>query len=406
MAMEELLGEFLDYGEDPEKVQKSHNKIIVDQAFIDSYISDSKTLVDDAASILLQYQSGELTPIQFKQEIINKVLLGGLFPGTVVGIAGSSGHGKTTLMQGLESDILNESLNPNCKDYMILKNNYEMSVFKLFLRSLKVGLRKKVAHLLSEEFTNEEKILFESIKAQESDPRIKYFENPTDPETWFKVVEQFIVQNSHVKHLVITIDHIALVQSTMAGKKDGIDTMIERINYLKNKYKGRVSFLILSQLNRNIEERDNPKNSAPKKGDLYQSDFLYQLSDVIIVVHQPYRFGLQEHMVVGQDMYSYLNQYKKNRDAKVSTFLTKGNVFYHFIKIREDEDNSIPDLWIEPLTKTVVGPVPTDSPKADFLNKDVFAMSQEVPKMDSTPDIFGAYDQNDDMFDVESPYEN
>lgn len=401
---ESLLGDLL--GTPPDLPSKENVKpsIEINQSFIDAYISDSKKLVEEAAEMVLQYQSGELVPIRFKKECINTVLLGGLFPGTVVGIAGSSGHGKTTLMQELENDILDEELNPQSIDYMILKNNYEMSVFKLFLRNLKRGLRKKVAHLLSEEMNSEEKELFESIKAKESDSRIKYFENPTDPETWFKVVEQFIVQHSHVKHLVITIDHIALVQSTMAGKKDGIDTMIERINYLKNKYKSFVSFLILSQLNRNIEERDNPKNSAPKKGDLYQSDFLYQLSDVIIVVHQPYKLGLQEHMVIGKDRYSHLNGFKKNVESKTTTFLTKGNVFYHFIKIREDEDNTIPDLWIEKLTKTISNTASNDTSRADYLNKDAFEMSREVPKMDATPDIFGAYDQDDSMFEDETPY--
>ena len=65
-------------------------------------------------------------------------------------------------------------------------------------------------------------------------------------------------------------------------------------------------------MNRNIEERDNPKNSAPRKGDLYQSDFLYQLSDIIIVVHNPFKLGLEEHMVVGQDMYKHLVNFKKD----------------------------------------------------------------------------------------------
>ena len=385
------------FEDEPQNQEVSKNK---DDEFINSYISSSKVLVDNAAELLLKYQNKELEPIYFRKEFINQVLLGGLFPGSVVGIAGSSGHGKTTLMQELEEDILNEELNPMSKDYMILKNNYEMSVFKLFLRSLKAGLKKKVAHLLSEEFDSEEQILFESIKKRESDERIHYFENPTDPETWFKVVEKFILKHSNCKHIVITIDHIALVQSTMAGKKDGIDTMIERINYLKNKYQSRVSFLILSQLNRNIEDRDNPKNSAPKKGDLYQSDFLFQLSDVILVVHQPYKLGLQEHMIIGRGMYPHLSRFRKNADTKTTSFLTRGNIFYHFIKIREDEDSSIPDLWIEELNK-VTTPKSPDEPRADFLNEDAYKDSIAVPMGELTPDIFGEYDQDDSMFDTD-----
>ena len=368
----DLLEEF--FTEEPTTVEESSK-----------HIFDSADLIEEATKTLLKFQRKELQPIKFRKKYINGALLGGLFQGTVFGIAGSSGHGKTTIMQELEEDILNPELNPDCESYVILKNNYEMSIFKLFLRSLKNSLNLKIADLLGNEFTPDQEIIFNAIKTRESDPRIKYFPNPTDPTTWFIAVEQFIKDNADKNHIIITIDHIALVKQTFAGKKDAIDNLIEYINYLKNKY-NNVSFIILSQLNRNIEDRDNPKNSAPKKGDLYQSDFLYQLSDVILVVHNPYKFGLQEHMVIGKEMYPYLREYKKNPDAKTTTFLTKGNIFYHFIKLREDENQTVPDLYIEKLVKSEF--------RADFLNSDV--SRPDLPKLDATPDIFGAYDTEDE----------
>lgn len=348
------------------------------------YIVDSKELIDKAAARLMEFKSGKLKPIKFRKEFVNKALLGGLFPGTVFGIAGSSGHGKTTLMQELEDDILNEELNPNAKNYLVLRNNYEMSVFKLFLRALKDHLGKKISEILgTNPFSEEELTMFNAIKERESSPRIKYFENPTDPHTWFAITEAFIIAHQHIEHIVITIDHIALVKQTMAGKKDAIDNLIEYINTLKNKY-DNVSFIILSQLNRNIEERENAKNSAPKKGDLYQSDFLFQLSDIILVVHNPFKLGVQEHMVVFKDQYTMFNNYKNKPDGKTSTFKTRGLIFYHFIKLREDDDGSVLDLWIEELhTKFKPSMVTT------------YKDHEVLPQMDATPDIFGAYDRND-----------
>jgi replicative DNA helicase len=353
------------------------------------YIKDSKELVQRAAQRLREFKSGKLKPIKFRKQFVNQALLGGLFPGTVFGIAGSSGHGKTTLMQELEDDILNEELNPNAKNYLVLRNNYEMSVFKLFLRALKNTLGKKISDLLgTNPFTEAEEQLFAAVEQRESDPRIKYFENPTDPHIWFEITEAFIIAHQHVEHIVITIDHIALVKQTMAGKKDAIDNLIEYINILKNKY-DNVSFIILSQLNRNIEDRENAKNSAPKKGDLYQSDFLYQLSDVILVVHNPFKFGLQEHMVVPQDMYSIFNQYKMTPDKRSSTFRTRGLIFYHFIKLREDDDGTILDLWIDELHGGLNSNMVTS-----YIDHEV------LPQLDATPEIFGRYDvtENNDPF--------
>jgi hypothetical protein len=159
--------------------------------------------------------------------------------------------------------------------------------------------------------------------------------------------------------------------------------LIEYINVLKNKY-DNVSFIILSQLNRNIEERENAKNSAPKKGDLYQSDFLYQLSDVILVVHNPFKLGVQEHMVVHQDMYPMFNHYKLTPEKRTSPFRTRGLIFYHFIKLREDDDGTVLDLWIDELHK---GLTPTMA--TTYVDHDV------LPQLDAAPEIFGRYDDSE-----------
>lgn len=349
------------------------------------HIIDSKELVDEAAEKVLEFKSGKLKPVKFRKEFINQALLGGLFPGTVFGIAGSSGHGKTTLMQELEDDILNPELNPNSDKYVVLRNNYEMSVFKLFLRALKTHLNRKISEILgTNPFTNDEMILFNSIKTRESDHRIKYFQNPTDPETWFRVTEAFIIANQDKEHIIVTIDHIALVKQTMGGKKDAIDNMIEGINFLKNKY-NNVSFIILSQLNREIESRENAKNSAPRKGDLYQSDFLFQLSDVILVVHNPFKLGVQDHMVVFKDQYTMFNHYKQKPDGKTSPFRTRGLIFYHFIKLREDEGQTVQDLWIDELNTNFKPSMVT-----------VYQDHETLPQMDATPEIFGRYDTEED----------
>ena len=347
----------------------------------ESYIKDSATLINEASETIRKYQTGELKPIKFSRDYVNKSLLGGLFPGNIVGIAGSSGHGKSTFLQDMEDDIYNKDLNPDCDNYILLRNNYEMSVFKLYLREIKKGLDKKIADILGTRYSESEQNIVNQIKSKESKPNIKYFENPQDPETWFSIMCSFCEEHKDKAHIVVTIDHIALVKQTIRGKKDGIDNLVEYINLLRHIYPN-VSFLILSQLNRNIEERDNAKTSAPRKGDLYQSDFLFQISDVIIVVHNPYKLGLLEHMVIGQKQYPHLNEFKKDPGKKTTTFVTKGNIFYHFIKMREDENNTLPDLYIEKLT--------TSKSRESFLEE------EKLPRMEPNASLFE---------DEDNPYE-
>lgn len=360
MTLEELKAEAAQ--ENKDKDLKLHQK----------YIKDSGSLVENASNLITRYQTKELSPIKFSKSFLNDNLLGGLFPGNVIGVAGSSGHGKSTLLQDMEDDIFNEELNPDCKDYILLRNNYEMSVFKLYLRELKKGINRKIADILGAQFTEEEKVLVERIKQKESDPRIKYFENPQDPDTWFSIMCSFLEEHKDSKHVVVSIDHIALVKQTGLGKKDGIDNVVEYINLLRHIYPN-VSFIILSQLNRGIEERDSPRTSAPRKGDLYQSDFLFQLSDVIIVVHNPFKLGLQEHMVIGQNQYPHLHEFKKDPGKKTTVFNTKGYIFYHFIKLREDEDGTLSDLYIERLHRNTTGYKEAEKP---------------LPKMEPNMDLF------------------
>ena len=359
-------------------LRKERKKEVDNPPLYSKYIKDSKELVENASKLIKKYQTKELTPIKFRKQYMNTNLLGGLYPGNVIGIAGSSGHGKSTLLQELEDDIFNDELNPDNKDYILVRNNYEMSVFKLFLRELKKQTNKKIADILGEEFTEEEQEIADRVVEKESDDRIKYFETPQDPETWFSIMVSFCEAYKDKSHIVISIDHIALVKQTFAGKKDGIDNLIEYINVLRHLYHN-VSFLILSQLNREIEARDNPRTSAPRKGDLYQSDFLFQISDVIIVVHNPYKLGLQEHMVIGQNQYKHLDAFKKDASKKTTNFVTKGNIFYHFIKLREDEGGTLQDVYIEKINTNKL---------KEGVNNVQDSYKQELPKYEPNVDLF------------------
>ena len=108
-------------------LRKERGKEVDNPPLYAKYIKDSKELVENASKLIKKYQTKELTPIKFRKQYMNTNLLGGLYPGNVIGIAGSSGHGKSTLLQELEDDIFNDELNPDNKDYILVRNNYEVN---------------------------------------------------------------------------------------------------------------------------------------------------------------------------------------------------------------------------------------------------------------------------------------
>ena len=87
-------------------------------------------------------------------------------------------------------------------------------------------------------------------------------------------------------------------------------------NELKKSFK--VAFVILSQLNRNIESPQRllePSQHYPKKADLFASDASFQFSDVVMVSINPEQLGLD----------SYGPQHLP----------VKGRLYFHWLKLRE-----------------------------------------------------------------------
>ena len=69
---------------------------------------------------------------------------------------------------------------------------------------------------------------------------------------------------------------------------------------IKKKYK--VTIVQLSQLNRNIEDKErilNPSLQFPTRSDLSSADSIYQSSDIVMVIHRPivlniFQYGIEK----------------------------------------------------------------------------------------------------------------
>ena len=132
-------------------LRKGRKKEVDNTPLFMKYIKDSKELVENASKLIRKYQTKELTPIKFRRQYMNTNLLGGLYPGNVIGIAGSSGHGKSTLLQELEDDIFDDELNPTKLFLVIIdmRNNYIDNLTYWDLNVIRNKISGKMKNLLA-----------------------------------------------------------------------------------------------------------------------------------------------------------------------------------------------------------------------------------------------------------------
>ncbi len=327
-------------------------------------LKSSKELVISAVNDLYEYQTGKKKPIKTSYKHLNENCLGGIFPQNIIVVGGMSSMGKTYFVQKIEEDMFNKELNPECDDFLLVRCNWEMPVQKLIVRKLSRELNKPISEIYSKPFNDDEKKKARQVLEGEMSDKIHYLEEPLTPEEFEKQVGKILEDNKDKKQILITIDHIALIR-TEGDKKKAIDILIETINMFKKSYPN-CSFIILTQLNRDIEGRRDIKDAAPRPSDVYMSSTLQHISDVMLVVHNPYKLGIEKIMVVQgcaegrKPKYFYLKEWMTNPNNVVTNFSTKGGIFYFYLKLRESDDaENVKDVHVEQLfgKKQVVKPM-------------------------------------------------
>ena len=366
-----------------------------------SLITKAVDLVNVAVKQIIRYQTREDAPIRTRFDHFNINSLGGIFKGNIITIGAISGSGKSYVLQQIEEDMFDKSLNPDCDDYVLLRCNWEMTVFKLLLRKLKRNLKKSVTDILFNSPQGEDLSKFKSVCDSERSNQIFYLEDPCNPNTWYSAVKAFLNENKHKKHVVVTIDHIALVRDVMGGKKAAMDNLIENINMLKKEFVN-VSFIILSQLNRDIESRTDIQNLAPKRSDLYNSDTIFHISDIVLVLHNPFKLGHTLYMNIPglavdsegntlDNRYAYLHEYMEKVDNKWTHFMTAGNVFWHYLKVRELEEGYL-DIAVEPFL------LPDGRRlKVTPEGNNVKMEARPKKKKEDLPNLFGTEEEDDEI---------
>jgi replicative DNA helicase len=285
--------------------------------------------LEDAARKELLYMKGRMEgnikSLKTPWKKFNKAGMDGLEWGSIITIAGMSGSGKTAILNELETGLF--ELNPN-ENFAVLSFNFEMVARRLVGRKISKKLKRTTTQLYNADLDTPSANMTKDVyqKAVDYAKSIKdlplwYVDIPGTVQEICNTVEYFAMgmEENVDKAVLVTLDHSILVKKF--GEQNQLQTLYElaaMFNGLKKKIKA--SFVIVSQLNRGIENVDRIQNKNlhyPQKSDVFGADALYQYSDIFLVTHRPEMLNLRAY--------------------GPSDLEVKDVVYWHFLKLREGE---------------------------------------------------------------------
>mgnify|MGYP001609923941 FL=1 len=136
------------------------------------------------------------------------------------------------------------------------------------------------------------------------------------------------------KGLIVTLDHSLLTKGLSGqSEKETVDQLMHLFVELKKTltvegYK--VMFILLSQLNRDIEKQErvlNPMFHFPTKNDIFAASSVYYCSDVVLILHKP---------AIIEGLGGYYGPPRKGYPKGLPVFNEDSNamIYWHIIKSR------------------------------------------------------------------------
>ena len=318
---------------------------------LDNLLNKTSLGINDAVRELFRLQKGETFPLTTSYDFLNNLTFGGLQKNWIISIAARPSHGKTFFAQTLRKDIL-QANEKACMLYF----NWEMSWFNLLVLEIRKALKKPIDYILKNTPTDSELEEMKVIANEYRNERFTSVDTSLTPDEFEYVCRQYILANNHMDHIVIMVDHIGITKGS--NKHEAIYNMMEVCNKLKLDFPNKLTFIILSQLNREIEKlwrtRDtNPINLRVSSEYIFAADSIMQYSDLVIGIVIPQRAGLDKYCQINIEKNEHLISHVVDEDKEsMKTYKRlKGDnrVYYDIIKKRLDDGS--PSLYCEIINK-------------------------------------------------------
>ena len=278
-------------------------------------------------------RSGELKSLKSSWPKFNDAFCDGLEWRTITVVGARPGTGKTLFMEQLISDIIEENKDHK---FRVLKFQFEMLDETNGIRKLSLNTASDYNTLMSKGEPVDKDLYLRCVQYYEQTAETDVIDVVYDPCTVDEMcatihyyMEKHKDENGNYMNALVTIDHSALLK-VGKGQKDKFEVLYalgEAMTYMKKHYP--VAFLVLSQLNRNIDNPDRSKDgdygNYVLDSDLFGADALSQHADVVLGINKPsirkIRFyGPERFIVNDEDLLAFHFLKSRNGTTRLSFF--------------------------------------------------------------------------------------
>lgn len=271
--------------------------------------------------------SGSIKSLKTQWSQFNSIGLNGIEWQSLYVIAARPGVGKTLIAASLTRELQN--LNPE-QEFAVLHFQFEMLGRNVALRELSAANNMNIRYLQSANDDGMPPLSsadFEKLKeyAVKQKSRREYI---IDKALTVNEMKSAIVAfwTKYKIPFVITLDHTLLVKQS--GGESNRQVTLQNLAIMMTDIKNMlpVTFLILTQLNREIDDSERQKpgqlSNFPTEADVYGSDFLLQCADVMIAYNRPAKYNLQyygpqQFIITPTDKFLLAMHVLKNRFGEV-----------------------------------------------------------------------------------------
>ena len=264
----------------------------------------------DAKIILEEERDGKQRGYYCRFKKLNQAMLRYWRLGYINLIGGSSGAGKSYILNCLHDDFTDPIRNANCIHGLpvVLHFAYEMAASDEIIRNVGAKMGKSYSYLLSSEMQDKKSETYNRLTDEEyhaaleqmnklKERKIYYTKTSGNRKQMYDTI--YKVKSLHPDcQLIISLDHTHLVKK--AEERNDLDLIAalaqDQINWIRDFEKPMV--IDLGQLNGDIEDikrRENRLLHYPIKGDIHGSNQIFWACDNVVLFHRPELINISEY---------------------------------------------------------------------------------------------------------------
>ena len=278
-------------------------------------------------------RNGDIKSLKSAWPKFNDAFCDGLEWRTITVVGARPGTGKTLFMEQLISDVIDNNAD---QEFRVLKFQFEMLDETNGIRKLSLNTGYDYNTLMSKGSPVDKTIYKKCVdyyhKYEDKDFINVVYDACTVDEMCSTIhyeMEKYKAEDDKYPNMLVSIDHSALFR-VGKGQKDKFEMLYalgEGLTMMKKKYP--IAFVVLSQLNRNIDNadraRDGEYGNYVLDSDLFGADALLQHADVVLGINKPSirkirQYGPERFIISDEDTLVFHFLKSRNGTTRLSFF--------------------------------------------------------------------------------------